>query len=308
MALLPPPPRPRRPRGDVVPVWRTPTTLQIGLDDDVLVLEHVPPLTDQLLQTLASDGQFAESSDTARLAWQDWLLDRLDEHGLLGGPAWAARIRIMGSGVVAQRIATLLIDVGHTVLIHDSAPLPGTRRTQGQRLVSQLRRTPRRHGGRAVVDAGEPVDLTVVCTGTCEPDRSLTDSLARGGHPYLVVRTRPGTAIAGPLVVPSETSCVRCADLWRSLADPAWARLAAQLAHRPSPDDPLLDAWVTAVSLAQIAAFLHGETGELRSRTLTLAADTGRTTLRVWPLHHDCICHGRRRELGNSSVPDRIGA
>lgn len=308
MPLPPHPQHRRRPRGDVVPVWRAPTTLQIGLDDDVLVLEHVPPLTDQLLQTLTSDGQFPESSDTAQVAWRDWLLDRLDEHGLLGGPAWAARLRIVGSGVVAQRIATLLIDVGHTVLIHDATPLPGTRRTQGQRLVSQLRRTPRRHGGRAVVDAGEPVDLTVVCTGTCEPDRSLTDSLARDGDPYLVVRTRPGTAVAGPLVVPSETSCVRCADLWRAHADPAWPRLAAQLAHRPSPDDPLLDAWVTAVSLAQIAAFLHGETGELRSRTLTLAADTGRTTLRVWPLHHDCICHGRGRELGNPPVPDRIGA
>lgn len=302
------PSRPRRPRGDVVPIWRTPTTLQVGLDDDVLVLEHVPPLVDQLLQTLANDGQLAESSDIARLAWQDWLLDRLDEHGLLGGPARAARLRIVGSGTVAQRLASLLVDVGHTALILDTTPLPGTRRTQAQRLVSQLRRTARRHGGQAVVDAGQPVDLTVVCTGTCEPDRSLTDSLARAGHPYFVVRTRPGTAIAGPLVVPSQTSCIRCADLWRAHADPAWPRLAAQLAHRPSPDDPLLEAWATAVSLAQIAAFLHGEAGELRSRTLTLAADSGCTTLRVWPLHHDCICHDRRRELGNPLAPDRIGA
>ncbi len=301
-------PRRRRPRGDVVPVWRSPTTLQVGLDDDVLVLEGVPPLADQLLQTLASDGEFAESSDTARVAWQDWLLDRLDEHGLLGGPAPAARLRVLGSGVVAERIATLLIDLGHTVLIHDATPLPGTRRTQGQRLVSQLRGTPRRRGGRAVVDAGEAVDLTVVCTGTCEPDRSLTDSLARDGEAYLVVRTRPGTAVAGPLVVGSQTSCVRCADLWRVHVDPAWPRIAAQLAHRLSPDDPLLDAWVAAVSLAQIAAFLNGETGELRSRTLTLSADTGCTTLRVWPRHPDCVCHGRRRELGNPRASDRIGA
>ncbi len=302
------PARHRRPRGDVVPVWRTPTSLQVGIDDDVLVLEPVPPLTVQLLQTLASDGRFAESSDTSRVAWQDWLLDRLDEHGLLGSPAPAARIRIHGSGVVAQRIATLLVDLGHTVLIHDATPLPGTRRTQGQRLVTQLRRTPRRRGGRAVVDGGDAADLTVVCTGTCEPDRSLTDSLARDGEPYLVVRTRPGTAIAGPLVIPEETSCVRCADLWRTQADPAWPRLAAQLAHRLSPDDPLLDAWVAAVSLAQIAAHLHGETGELRSRTLTLTADSGRTTLRVWPRHHNCVCHGRPRELGNPPAPDRIGA
>lgn len=303
-----PPPRRHRPQGDVVGVWRSATSLQVGVDDDVLVLEHVPPLTDRLLQTLTSDGQFAESSDTAHLAWQDWLLDRLDEHGLLGGPAPTAQIRMLGSGLLAQRLATLLIDLGHTVLIHDPTPLPGTRRTAGHRLVSQLRRTPRRHGGRAVVDAGEPVALTVVCQGTCEPDRSLTDSLARDGESYLVVRTRPGTAIAGPLVVPAETSCVRCADLWRSHADRAWPRLAAQLAHRPSPDDPLLDAWAAAVCLAQIAAFLHGQTGELRSRTLTLAADTGRTTLRVWPRHHDCTCHVGRHELGKGAAADRIGA
>jgi hypothetical protein len=101
---------------------------------------------------------------------------------------------------------------------------------------------------------------------------------------------------------------VRCADLWRAHADPTWPRLAAQLSHRLSPDDPLLDAWVAGVTLVQIAAFLHGETGELRSRTLTLSADTGCTTLRSWPRHHDCICHGRRSELGNPPTPDRIGA
>lgn len=308
MTLPQHPSRLRRVRGDVVPVWRTATTLQVGLDDDVLVLEPVPPLADQLLQTLTSDGQFADSSDASRLAWQHWLLDRLDEHGLLAGAAPAARIRVLGSGDVAHRIATLLVDLGHTVQVRDPTPLPGTRRTQGMRLVGQLRRTPRRHGGRAVVDTGGAVALTVVCTGTCEPDRSVTDSLARDGGPYLVVRTRPGTAVAGPLVVPAQTSCVRCADLWRAQADPAWPRLAAQLAHRLSPDDPLLDAWVAAVSLAQITAFLHGEPGELRSRTLTLSADTGRTTLRAWPRHPDCTCHGRGRELGNESGPDRIGA
>ena len=159
-----------------------------------------------------------------------------------------------------------------------------------------------------MVDNGGPVALTAVCTGTCEPDRTLTDALTRDGAPYLVVRTRPGMAIAGPVVVPPETSCMRCADLWRAHADPAWPRLAAQLSHRTSPDDPVLDSWVTAVGLAQIVAFLHGEPGELRSRTLTLAGDTGRTTLRTWPPHPDCLCRARGRGLGKPPEPDSIGA
>jgi bacteriocin biosynthesis cyclodehydratase domain-containing protein len=152
------------------------------------------------------------------------------------------------------------------------------------------------------------VAITVVCTGTCEPERSLTDALARGREPYIVLRTRPGRAVAGPLVVPPETSCLRCADLWRAEADPVWPRLAAQLAHRQAPDDPVLDAWVTALGLAQIVAFLYGEAGELRSRTLTLASDTGRTTLRVWPQHPHCACHAPGRVLGGLSLTDRMGA
>ena len=85
-------------------------------------------------------------------------------------------------------------------------------------------------------------------------------------------------------------------------------RLAAQLAHRQAPDDPVLDAWVTALGLAQIVAFLFGEAGELRSRTLTLASDTGRTTLRVWPPHPRCSCHVVGRESPLLSVADRMGA
>ncbi len=265
-------------------------------------------MADDLLQSLSAGDTAPESSDAGRLAWTQWLLDRLDEHGRLADQITPATVRIVGSGVVAQRLSTVLLDLGHTVRIRDETPILGTRRTAADRLVAQLRHGPRRHGGRAVVDGRGPVSITVVCTGTCEPDRSITDALTHDGDPYLVVRTRPGVAVAGPLVVPAQTSCVRCADLWRADADRAWPRLAAQLSHRTAPDDPLLDSWVTAMAVAQIVAFVHGEAGELRSRTLTLSGDTGRTTLRVWPPHPDCICRTCAPGLGKEATPDRIGA
>jgi bacteriocin biosynthesis cyclodehydratase domain-containing protein len=291
----------------MVLVWRDHTTLQVGIDDDVLVLEPVPRMADTLLCSLTNPHGSTQHEPGDAL-WRDWLVARLDEHGRLAEPAAAAPIRILGSGRVAGRIASALLDLGHTIHVRDPSHGSETRPSGAERLVGHLRRSPGRQARRATVDVGDDVALTVVCTGTCEPDRSLTDALTRDRDPYLVLRTRPGTAVAGPLVVPPHTSCLRCADLWRAEADPVWPRLAAQLAHRQAPDDPVLDAWVTALALAQIVAFLYGEPGELRSRTLTLSSDTGRTTLRVWPPHPRCSCHVAGGEPSLLSVADRMGA
>ena len=292
----------------MVHVWRDHTTLQVGIDDDVLVLEPVPRLADELLRSLCRSDHGSAPHEPAEIAWRDWLLARLDEHGRLAGPATDTPIRVLGSGRVAGRIASALLDLGHTIHVRDPSHVPVSRPSGAERLVGHLRRSPGRRGSRAMIDSGDDVALTVVCTGTCEPDRSLTDALARDLEPYIVLRTRPGTAVAGPLVVPPETSCLRCADLWRTEADPVWPLLAAQLAHRQAPDDPVLDAWVTALGLAQIVAYLYGEAGELRSRTLTLASDTGRTTLRVWPPHPHCSCRAPGRGSTLLSMPDRMGA
>ncbi|HSN12034.1 MAG TPA: hypothetical protein VLS51_08005 [Propionibacteriaceae bacterium] len=283
------PPVPTSP-GDTVVVWRDRTTLQVGLDDDVLVLGPVPRRAERLVRSLTHPEQGRQPQDPADGAWRDWLEARLDEHGHLAGPRRSSSVRVVGAGPLAARAASLLLDLGHRVVVRDPAhrlDMPSA----AERLVQHLRCSPGGRGRRATTDAGAPTDVTVVCTGTCEPDRSLTDAMTRQGQPFLVLRTRPGTAVAGPFVVPGTTSCLRCSDLWRADADPVWPRLAAQLAHRPAPDDPVLDTWVTGVAIAQVVAFLNGRAGELRSRTLTLTRDTGRTTLRSWPAHPRCTCH-----------------
>lgn len=292
----------------MVLVWRDHSTLQVGVDDDVLVLGPVPRVADTLLGSFTHPDHGTVPHGSSDAEWREWLLARLDEHGRLADPAPSAAIRILGSGRVAGRIASALLDLGHSIHVKDLSNSSEKRPSGAERLVGHLRRAPGPQGHRATIDKGEAVTLTVLCTGTCEPDRSLTDALIRDGEPYIVLRTRPGTAVAGPLVVPPDTSCLRCADLWRAEADLAWPHIAAQLAHRRAPDDPVLDAWVTALGLAQIVAFLYGEPGELRSRTLTLARDTGRTTLRVWPHHPRCSCHRTTRGSSLLSMPDRMGA
>jgi len=294
-----------RTRGDAVLVWRDRATLQVGIDDDVLVLGPVPRLSEAFLQFPVNDDELLDPS-TRR--WREWLAGRLTEHQRLAAPFHAACVRIVGSGRVAGRLATALLDLGHTVRIQEASHASGQGPTGAERLVAHLRRSPGRGGHRVLLDTGPDPELTVLATGTCEPERSLTDQLTREGRPYVVLRTRPGRAVAGPLVVPSETSCLRCADLWRAEADPVWPRLAAQLAHRQAPVDPVLDAWVTGLGLAAIVAFLDGEAGELRSRTLTLASDTGRTSMRLWPAHPRCTCHEWGDASGLLPMPDRMGA
>ncbi len=286
-------------------VWRDRTTLQVGLDDDVLVLGPVPRRADTLVRSLTRPDRSGRDDEPTEKAWRDWLRDRLDEHGRLAAARHSATVRVLGTGALAARVGSLLLDLGHRVLVKDPSHRPEAP-SAADRLVHHLRCSPGGQGRRAATDSGGRTALTVVCTGTCEPDRSLTDALTRGREPYLVLRTRPGTAVAGPLVVPGLTSCLRCSDLWRTEADPVWPRLAAQLAHREGPDDPVLDTWVTAVGLAQVVAFLNGEAGELRSRTLTLAGDAGRTTLRSWPAHPRCTCH-HPDVSGVLPQPDRMG-
>lgn len=279
-----------RSRGDTVLVWRDRTTLQVGLDDDALVLGPVPRRADRLVRSLTHPDAGRRAQDPADGEWRDWLQARLGEHGHLTDSRGRAVVRLLGTGPLAARVGSLVLDLGHRVVVRDPAHRPAVP-SDADRLLTHLRSFPGGRARRAAIDTGASCALTIVCTGTCEPDRSLTDALTRQAQPYLLLRTRPGIAVAGPLVVPGATSCLRCSDLWRADADPVWPRLAAQLAHRPGPDDPVVDTWVTGVALVQVAAFLNGETGELRSRTLTLDSATGRTTLRSWPSHPRCTCH-----------------
>ena len=75
------------------------------------------------------------------------------------------------------------------------------------------------------------MDLTIVACDQPEPDRVITDHLLRNDHPHVIVRCWGNGVSVGPLVVAGQTSCLRCADLARSDADPHWPAVLRQLSR-----------------------------------------------------------------------------
>ncbi|HEY0402639.1 MAG TPA: thiamine biosynthesis protein ThiF [Blastococcus sp.] len=137
-------------------------------------------------------------------------------------------------------------------------------------------------------------DLVVLCRPWAAVD-PLSAAWQRAGTPHLVATVREETGVIGPLVLPGESSCLRCAEAWRRDDDPAWPRLAAQLAAaEPAPSGSTITCLLTALTAAvQVLAHLDG--GGLPvtvDATLEVRPPTFLPRLRRWPRHPDCGCVG----------------
>ena len=136
-------------------------------------------------------------------------------------------------------------------------------------------------------------DLVVLCRPWAAAD-PLSAALQRAGTPHLVATVREETGVVGPLVLPGTTSsCLRCADARRRDDDPAWPRLAAQLAAAdPGPSGATVTCLLTALTAAvQVLALLDGddEPGTVGA-TLELRPPDLLPRLRRWLPHPDCDC------------------
>lgn len=138
-----------------------------------------------------------------------------------------------------------------------------------------------------------------VLADTQIPDPRLVQAVMRLRIPHLLVRVRDGRGVIGPFVVPGRTSCLRCADLTRTDADPSWPRLAAQLSGREGRAERAVIAATVAAAVAQLDMFFartHPAPGTPREDALaldrTIEWDLRSTQLvtRRWPRHPHCDC------------------
>jgi hypothetical protein len=133
-------------------------------------------------------------------------------------------------------------------------------------------------------------DLTIVASDRIECDRVLSEGLVRADQPHLFIRVRPGGVLVGPLVLPGRTVCLRCTDLTRRDADPAWPTLLQQLCRSRVPVTPVLASWAASVASTQALSLLGGAHPETCGATLEITAPDYRTRWRSWPLHPGCGC------------------
>lgn len=235
----------------------------------------------------------------------DEVLAALLAAGLLGdrpGGVASSRVglRLIGAGPIGAQVARLLTaEPVASLHVFDNDPpeltlypRAGAAGTRAQALVASLE-------GRGTVlsrinhwskpDAGR-IDLTVVSTEAPEVDRLVTDHLLRMDQPHLLVRCSPQGVRVGPLVVPGQTSCVRCADLARSAADPQWPTVLTQLVRLAQPPPPVLISWAASVAAVQALAFLATGTAETAGATLEIGPDDLTMRWRAWPPHPGCGC------------------
>jgi hypothetical protein len=237
-----------------------------------------------------------------------WALDALTAGGLLtergAGPYTKAlaplQVRLIGAGPVGYQLARLLVASGvGTLYVYDNEPPDPTLYPSAGVLTSgaEALRSALAEDDTTICtlshwskpEAGT-LDLTIVGCDRPEMDRVITDHLLRIDQAHLVVRCWGNGVSVGPLVLAGQTSCLSCADLARSDADPQWPVVLSQLSRLRIESPPVMLAWAASVAAAQALAYLYGELPESAGATLELSWPDFVTRQRRWPAHPSCGC------------------
>lgn len=141
----------------------------------------------------------------------------------------------------------------------------------------------------------------VVLSDFLVADPHLLRELHQARIPHLPVCVRDGTGLVGPLVIPGVTSCLGCADLYRSDRDAAWPAVAAQLRDAVGSADRATMLGTAALALSQVDRVIAavresddpsraGDPPPTLDTTLEFDVRTGSTTSRRWSRHPLCEC------------------
>ncbi|WP_067848558.1 hypothetical protein [Nocardia lijiangensis] len=208
------------------------------------------------------------------------------------------------SGIAAERARALLDEIDVAGLLVQPRDRPGPIRAVrvhglgplSDAISAGLRRVgirPVRSRGNAPEDLGPRAADLVVLADTVVTDPRLASELVLHRIPHLQVRVRDGRGIVGPLVLPGETSCLRCADLTRVDYDAEWPHLAAQLLGRVGHASPAAIAATAALALGELEAILDCSPRRppaTLDATLELDLDSHLLQRRYWAPHAACGC------------------
>jgi len=193
-------------------------------------------------------------------------------------PSWsgAPRLTLIGSGALATDLTGVLRDAGLG---------PALRLNSGAATASAGQIVP--HWSRFT---GPWTGLVIVASHTAEPDRALTDHLARQRTPHLIVRVEASRAVVGPFVIPGVSACVRCHDLVRCEFDDAWPALLAQLSRARLDPPGHLRGWAVSTTLLQVRAQATGTVPDTLGRTLEVSWADPVIRTQTIPPHPECGC------------------
>ena len=292
-------------------LWRDPATAQVGTDPAtaVTLADLTPPLAALVRDleaaappALAVAGALARGGAPTEVAA---VVAALAGTGLITPPRptpGAAYVRVHGAGRLGTAVAVALAGagVGRVAVRARGTVAPGDLGTGlrepdvGRSAVAAAAEAVARAAPGVVVS--EPTrrrpDLAVL-VGAEAADPVLSARLLARHQPHLAVTAHGGTGTVGPLVLPGRGSCLRCADRRRAEADPAWPRLAAQLAGRAVAVGIPTATAVAALAVEHVLAHLAGA-DTLLDRALELDLAGGSLTQLTHVTHRGCGCPRHR--------------
>lgn len=263
-------------------VWRSPTSIQLGIDPPVVVLDDVTELDERMLSALAvgvSDSglaMIAGKRDDDREA----LLAALGP-ALSTAPAapLAATVAVHGTESLVTAIASMLSHSGVDVVL----------------------------GPDAAALAETSPDLAIVA-GTFVLPPDLHALWLRRDVPHVPVVLGDAGAVVGPVVEPGSGPCLLCLELHRRDRDTAWPAIATQLLGRRSrAESSVLVAEAAAAACRLALDRIRAGAGAAAS--LRIDAATGRRETRAWERHPECGCRGIAHLLGREAgapAPDEV--
>jgi hypothetical protein len=271
-------------------VWRTPDSLQFGVERPLLVLERVSGADERMLAALGG-GVSAEGLHVVAKragAPPSAVAELLEQLAPVLAPARAERtepplVVLDGAGPTAVALERMLSEAGADVRSGLSWSDPVVAQAEAAVIVAAYAVEPQRHA------------------------RWL-----RRDVPHLPVVFGDVAVSVGPFVRPGEGACLRCVDLHRTDADSAWPAMATQLHTRPAPGETAISSAAAAargaaIVLAGIAGPGATEAAEMRRVVpevrpvasevrpgVVWRLETGAVewVSRAWEPHPECGCLG----------------
>jgi len=234
---------------------------------------------------------------------QVWaLLDADGDSSGTAGRRGRARVRVEGLGRLGAALAASLAaaGIGDLELVDPGLVTPHevgfgglTRGDVGGPRGAAVARAVREAGPlvRTATARSGPVDLVVLVEhGVADPVRY--DALLAADQPHLSVVLREASVLVGPLVLPGRTACLHCVELYRTDRDPAWPRLAAQLALPGvgRAEETTLAMTGAALAATQALAHVDGRASVVHDAALEVALPAGWPRRMTWAPHHHCRC------------------
>jgi bacteriocin biosynthesis cyclodehydratase domain-containing protein len=254
-------------------VWRTPHSIQFGIDRAIIRLDDVTLADERMISALghgvsrpgldviagAAGGSPADAVS---------LVQRLEPLLVRNVARSADSVVVEGSGPVARVVRDQLVAAGSTLEFDDGLPALAV-------IVADFVIDPQSHGRWLRHDVPH---LPVVCG----------DSIVR----------------IGPIVEPGLGPCLYCLELHHTDADPTWPAIATQVLGRRVSESasltPLAVIEATAIAVRMVIARLESgsdESSDTSATSIDLDIATGERTARSWQRHPECGCAGLSADL-----------